>query len=93
MVCAWPEPPSAMAAEPSAGVRDGMEAFAFGTTETPGKVESDVQTALNLPGSPENQETSEPGNRNKGRHEHRRAVQISPNEDEGPYFTTAMIGP
>jgi hypothetical protein len=35
MVSAWPEPPSAMSAERSAGVRDGMEAFALGTTETP----------------------------------------------------------
>ena len=34
MVSAWPEPPSAMYAERSAGVRDGMEAFAFGTTKT-----------------------------------------------------------
>jgi len=35
MVSAWPEPPSAMSAEKSAGVRDGMEALAFGGTETP----------------------------------------------------------
>ena len=31
---AWPEPPSAMSAERSAGVRDGVEALAFGITET-----------------------------------------------------------
>ena len=35
MVFAWPEPPSAMSAERFAGVRDGTQAFAFGTTETP----------------------------------------------------------
>jgi hypothetical protein len=35
MVSAWPEPPSAMSAEKSAGVRDGMEAFALTTTKTP----------------------------------------------------------
>ena len=34
MVSAWPEPPSAMYAEKSAGARDGMEAFVFGTTKT-----------------------------------------------------------
>ena len=34
MAFACPEPPSAMSAERSAGVRDGMQAFAFGTTET-----------------------------------------------------------
>ena len=32
---AWPEPPSAMPAGPSAGVHDGTEAFALGTTERP----------------------------------------------------------
>ena len=35
MVSAWPEPPSAMSAERSADVRDGTQAFAFATTETP----------------------------------------------------------
>ena len=55
MVSALPEPPSAMSAEKSAGVRDGMEAFAFGTSERaanelPGREESDVQNALNFPG-------------------------------------------
>jgi hypothetical protein len=54
MVSAWPEPPSAMSAEPSAGVRDGMEVFAFGTTDTPtnraGEEQSGVQAALNLLG-------------------------------------------
>ena len=34
-VSAWPEPPSAMPAGPSAGVRDGTQAFALGTTERP----------------------------------------------------------
>ena len=34
MVSAWPEPPNAMSAEKSAGVRDGVEALAFGITET-----------------------------------------------------------
>ena len=34
MVSAWPEPPSAMSAESTAGVRDGVEALAFGITET-----------------------------------------------------------
>ena len=44
-----------MSAEKSAGVRDGMQAFAFGTSETPpngpGKEESGVQNALNFPGT------------------------------------------
>ena len=35
MVFAWPEPPSAIPAEKSAGVRGGMEAFAFCGIETP----------------------------------------------------------
>jgi hypothetical protein len=35
MVSAWPEPLSAKPAEPSAGVRDGKEAFALYTSETP----------------------------------------------------------
>ena len=35
MVSAWPEPPSVMSAEKSAGVGDGMEAFALGGTKTP----------------------------------------------------------
>ena len=34
MVSAWPEPPSAMSAGRRAGVRDGVEALAFGITET-----------------------------------------------------------
>jgi hypothetical protein len=34
MASAWPEPPSAMSAERFAGVRDGVEALAFGITET-----------------------------------------------------------
>ena len=34
-VSAWPEPPSAMPAGLSAGVPDGTEAFALGTTERP----------------------------------------------------------
>jgi hypothetical protein len=39
MVFAWPEPPSVMSAEKSAGVRDGiLQAFAFDTTETPPEV-------------------------------------------------------
>ena len=50
-----PEPPSAMSAEKSAGVRDGVEALAFGGTETSsnraGDEQSGVQAALNLPGS------------------------------------------
>ena len=50
MVSAWPEPPSAMSAEKSAGVRDGMQAFAFGTSETPpngpGKEESEKRSQL-----------------------------------------------
>jgi hypothetical protein len=54
LATAWPEPPSAIPAEPSAGVGDGMEAFAFGGTETPpngaGEEEGGVQAALNLPG-------------------------------------------
>ena len=33
MVFAWPEPPSVMSAEKFAGVRDGVEALAFGITE------------------------------------------------------------
>jgi hypothetical protein len=52
MVSAWPEPPSAMSAEKSAGVRDGMQALAFGGTETPpnrAEEQSGVQAALNLP--------------------------------------------
>jgi hypothetical protein len=53
-VSAWPEPPSAMSAERSAGVRDGMEALAFGGTETPsdraGEEHSGVEAALNHPG-------------------------------------------
>jgi hypothetical protein len=44
-----------MSAEKSAGVRDGMQAFAFGTSETPpngpGKEETGVQNALNFPGT------------------------------------------
>jgi hypothetical protein len=35
MVSAWREPPNAMYAEKSADVRDGVEALAFDTTETP----------------------------------------------------------
>jgi hypothetical protein len=46
--------PAGTSAEPSAGVRDGVEAFAFGTTKTPpnwaGEEQSGVQAALNLPG-------------------------------------------
>ena len=39
MVSAWLEPPSARPAERCAGVRDGiLQAFAFGTTETPPEV-------------------------------------------------------
>ena len=34
MESAWPEPPPAMYAEPSAGVRHIVKAFAFITTET-----------------------------------------------------------
>ena len=34
MASAWPEPPSVMSAERSAGVSDGVEALAFGGTET-----------------------------------------------------------
>jgi hypothetical protein len=53
MVSAWPEPPSAMSAERSAGVGDGMEAFALGGTETPpnraGEEESGVQVLLASP--------------------------------------------
>ena len=53
MVSAWPEPPSAMSAEKSAGVGDGMEAFALGGTKTPpnrlGKEKSGVQNTLNFP--------------------------------------------
>ena len=37
LVSAWPEPPSAIPADKSAGVGDGMEAFALGGTETPPK--------------------------------------------------------
>jgi len=33
VVCAWPEPPSAMPAGPSADVHDGTKAFALGTTD------------------------------------------------------------
>jgi hypothetical protein len=33
MVSAWPEPPSARPAEPPAGVCDGWDIFAFGTSE------------------------------------------------------------
>ena len=36
MVCAWPEPPPAMSAEPTAGVRIGVKAFVLITTEMPG---------------------------------------------------------
>ena len=53
MVSAWPEPPSVMSAEKSAGVGDGMEAFALGGTKTPpnrlGKEKSGVQNTLNFP--------------------------------------------
>jgi len=42
-----------MSAEKSAGVRDGMQALAFGGTETPpnrlGKEKSGVQNTLNFP--------------------------------------------
>jgi len=45
--------PAGTSAEPSAGVRDGMEAFAFGTTKTPpnraGEEESGVRTLLTSP--------------------------------------------
>ena len=34
MVSAWLEPPPAMSAEKSAGVRDGMEAFALSFTKS-----------------------------------------------------------
>jgi len=34
MVSAWQEPPLAMSVEQSAGVRDGLEVLALGTTET-----------------------------------------------------------
>ena len=34
MVFAWQEPPLAMSVEQSAGVRDGLEVLALGTTET-----------------------------------------------------------
>ena len=34
MASAWPEPPSARPAATSAGARDGVEALAFGITET-----------------------------------------------------------
>jgi hypothetical protein len=34
MASAWPEPPSVMSAEKSAGARDGVEALAFGITES-----------------------------------------------------------
>ena len=34
MASAWPEPPSARPAATSAGARDGVEALAFGGTET-----------------------------------------------------------
>ena len=53
-VSAWPEPPSAIPADKSAGVGAGMEAFAFGGTETPlnwpGEEEGGVQFAFDLPG-------------------------------------------
>ena len=53
MAFACPEPPSAMSAERSAGVRDGMQAFAFGTTETqpnrPGKEEAAFKTLSTSP--------------------------------------------
>jgi len=55
MVSAWPEPPSAMSAEKSAGVRDGMEAFALSTTKTPpncaGQEQSGIQAALGMAAS------------------------------------------
>ena len=35
MASAWPEPPSGRPADNTAGVRDGVEALAFSTTETP----------------------------------------------------------
>jgi len=42
-----------MSAEKSAGVRDGMQALAFGGTETPpnrlGKEKTSVQNTLNFP--------------------------------------------
>ena len=54
MVSAWPEPPSAMSAERSAGVRVGMEALAFGGTETPpnraGRKIAAFESRVNLPG-------------------------------------------
>ena len=54
MVSAWPEPPNAMSAERSAGVRVGMEAFALGGTETPpnrpGKKRAAFELLVNLPG-------------------------------------------
>jgi len=46
MVSAWPEPPSAMSAEKSAGVRDGMEAFALSTTKTPPNCAGQEQSGI-----------------------------------------------
>ena len=51
MVSAWPEPPSAMSAEKSAGVRDGMQAFAFGTSETPPNGAGEESGVQNFPGT------------------------------------------
>jgi hypothetical protein len=51
MVSAWPEPPNAKSAATSAGVRNGVKAFASTTTETlpnrAGEEQSGVQAALN----------------------------------------------
>ena len=54
MVSAWQEPPDAMSVEQSAGVRDGLEVLALGTTETNLRVSGlsarrcDRQLAVNL---------------------------------------------
>ena len=54
MASAWQGPPPATSAEPPAGVRAGVKAFALITTETlpnrAGEEESGVQVALNLRG-------------------------------------------
>ena len=53
MVSAWPEPPPAMSAEKSAGVRDGMETFALTITNTPpnyaGEEQNGVPATLEWP--------------------------------------------